>query len=138
MDGVNSLKTTFSDLGIGIEIGSEMFEYLGVKQSDLMDPMFTTKLKTIATFLKNEDDPSFLMERITRNNNNPNISQIDHMHRFVRVAKERDEKVQQIDNVMRDITGIENYDSVMDLVQLKTDLENNTEQLDNEINSYLN
>jgi len=71
-----------------IFVGTELFKALGVPSYEFTaDPIKMQKLKTLAGFLNEHPDPSFVISRIR--NNRTNMSSLDYLTSYAMLGKER-------------------------------------------------
>jgi len=97
----------FSENGIGDAlVGAELFRALEISASDLASPQVQGRVREIAEFLGNQQDPLFTIGRV-KNNKSPHMSNLEYLHGYVQLQKSRERVSKELEKLNKDISFYE-------------------------------
>ena len=88
-------NTGFSD----VMVGAELYKAVGLKPYEFSDPIQSAKIKEIADFLNGHPDPSYVLKNVPRKNKSPNMSNLDYLLSYVKLNKEKQGLMSQLEDV---------------------------------------
>ena len=102
------MEHSFTDVGISsLEVGTELFKTLDITPYDLQSPTTLQKIREVASFLNEHEDPLFFIGSI-RHNRNANMSNLDYLLSHAKLAKDRmltQKKLAQLENELKYYAG---------------------------------
>lgn len=97
MEQISVIDNGFKD----VLVGTELFRALDITQKELMSPIQMDKIKEIAGYLNEHQDPMFVIGRIR--NNKGTMPNLDYLTSYVKLNKQKGELSRQLEQVEKDI-----------------------------------
>lgn len=99
-------QPSFSEIGLDYELGTELYRAFKISGKELSDPASMTKLKRVATFLSNHDNPKKVIRDVVMRGHS-NINNLDYMDNLVQLYNDREEALSKLVQSNQDIKKYE-------------------------------
>jgi len=101
---IENFSDPFEEMGADIETGVKLFQSLKLGPAEFKDAQKFGRLKSIVEFLKEHPDPTFLIDTVTRSNQNPERSNLDHLWTYTELKKKEVEAKATIEKLKKELS----------------------------------